>query len=121
MTAFVHFDECVSALHCFQFVGEIARHTVANVPDIEVVGRANENYWILFGCVFRAIDVGRHAFSVAHRNHQLALDDSNRLQLTFDRVSAGDQFRACSASTLSAGSILKKFLTGYAENSNYYY
>src|SRR5215831_15909021 len=121
MTPLVHLYESVSALHCFQFGAEITRRAAANIPEIEVVGSTNEDRWIFFRRVFGTIDIGRHAFTVAHRNHQLAFDDCNRLKFSFDSVSAGDHFRSCSAPTLGAGSLLESALNGDSETCDYGY
>ena len=74
-TAFVHLNKSVAAFDCFEFVREIARRAVANVPVIEVVRRAHKDRWIFLRRVFRPVDVGRDPYAVAHRDHQFAFDD----------------------------------------------
>src|SRR5438034_8849240 len=51
VAAFVHLDENVPALYCFDLIAHVARHAVADVPEIKIVGRANEEGGVFPGCV----------------------------------------------------------------------
>ena len=84
MPALVHLDVCVAAFHRVELGAHVARRTVPYVPVVEIVWRAHEHdrhpspspsggLW--------PIDVGRHAYAVAHWYHDLAIDDGQRLEL----------------------------------------
>ena len=90
MATLVHLDKGIVPLYGFQLGGQIARRPTAHIPVVEVVGRADKDRGILFGCVFRAVDVRRHSLAVAHGHHQLALDDGYRLEFRFERASLCD-------------------------------
>ena len=97
MAALVHLHEGVAALHGGEFGGHVARRAVAHVPEIEVVGRADEDDGVLLRRVFGAVDVGGHALAVAHRDHQFAIDDGELCKFLFGGV------RAAMSSLFGAG------------------
>src|SRR6185437_5400702 len=73
--ALVHLDEHVTTLHGFELARKIARRAVADVPVVEVVRRAHEDRRVFLRRVFGPVDVGSDPDAIAHRNHELALDD----------------------------------------------
>ena len=75
LAALLHVDERVPVLDGRECGGHVARHAVGDVPEVEVVGRADPDDRVLLRRVLRAVDVGRDADPVAHRDHHLALDD----------------------------------------------
>jgi len=84
VSALVLHDIRITALDGGDRRGHIRRHAVAHVPEIEVVGRLDEDGPDFAARVFRAVDVGREPHPVAHRHHHLALDDGNRLQFVLE-------------------------------------
>ena len=92
VTALVHGDVRVTAFDGFDDTAHIARNAIAHVPVIEVVRRANKHHRIFSRRVFRAIQIRRHAFAVAHTNHQLAFDDGDFVQFFFKLVSLRSHF-----------------------------
>src|SRR5206468_7812637 len=63
-------------------------------PIIKVVRGAHENDRILPGFILRAIHIGSHALTVAHRDHQLAIDYGNGFKLFFFGVAIIDELLA---------------------------
>ncbi len=81
VSALVLHDVGIPALDGGQRGRHVARDPVADVPVVEVVRRAHPDRRHLLRGVLRSIDVGGEPDAVAHRHHDLALDDRNRLQL----------------------------------------
>jgi len=92
--ALVHHHVRVAALHRVQLRGHRPWHAVANVPEIEVVWCAREDRPIGPRGVLRIVDVGGHAYAVAHRHHHLALDHRKRFQFVLDIPAALDLLRS---------------------------
>ena len=116
MSSLVHLDVDVSALYRVEFSRHVTRRAVADIPKIEVIWSANKDRRIFLRCVFRPIDIGRHALTVTHRDHELALDNSNRLQFILNRVSPGDHFRGQAGSSLGLDSLFGDSFTDNAES-----
>ena len=77
-------DVGVAPLHDGERRGHVGGHAVADVPVIEVVGRLREHNRDRAGGVLRAVDVGGQPDPVAHRHHDLALDDGDGLELVLE-------------------------------------
>ncbi len=75
----------VAALHGVEHGRHVRGHAVAHVPEVEVVRRTDEDRRHLAGGVLRVIDVGGEADAVAHRQHHLAVDHGERLELRLQR------------------------------------
>ena len=101
MAALVLDDVGVAPLHRSQRRRQVARHAVAHVPVIEVVGRPHPDDRNLRRRILRAVDVGRQPNAVSHRHHHLALDDGNRLKLLFDFPAPRRRIRRESGPALS--------------------
>ena len=89
--ALVHLDIGIAALDGVEFGAHVARRAVAHVPEIEVVRRADKDDGVFLRSVLGAVDVGGHALAVAHRHHELALDDGDLRQLLFGGVAGRDE------------------------------
>src|SRR5262249_11231735 len=46
MSALVHLDKCISALHCLQRSGHVGGDSVLYTPKVEVVRRAHKDRWV---------------------------------------------------------------------------
>src|SRR5438477_8886635 len=92
MTTLIDLDIGKPALHCIEFVAHVARHSVAHIPKIEVVRRAQEHGWIFLRRVLWPVNIRRHPLTVTHRNHQLALDNGNGFEFLFALVALRDLF-----------------------------
>ena len=103
VAALVHLDIRVAALDGFELGGQVARRAATHVPVIEVVRRADKDDRILLGRVLGPVDVGRHAFAVAHRHHDFALDDGERFQLLFGGIACGNHLRVERRTRLGRG------------------
>src|ERR1041384_4155741 len=101
MSTLIDLDIGISTLHRIEFAVHVARHSVAHIPKVEVVRRADKNSWVFPGLVLRPIDVRSHALSVTHRNHQLALNDRNGFEFLFALVALRDLFRRQPGALLS--------------------
>ena len=101
VAAFVHLDKRVAALHGSQFRGEIARCAQFHVPVIEIVGSAHEDNGYFLRRIFRTINIGRHALSVPHGNHDFAIDNGERFEFLLNGVPAGDQLKIAGGGRLS--------------------
>jgi hypothetical protein len=77
-------------LDCFQWGRHVAGRAQFHVPVIEVIGSADEDDGILSRLVLGAVDVGLHAFAVAHGHHDLAFDDGDGFEFAFGCVAPGD-------------------------------
>ena len=92
MAALVHFDVRIAMLDGLEFGVQVARSAATHVPVIEIVGRADKDDWILLGRILGAINIGRHAFAIAHGHHDFALDDGQRFQLAAAHFAFDDSF-----------------------------
>ena len=78
----------VAALDRCQNRAHVGRHAVAHVPEVEVVGRLDEDDRHLAGGILRAIDVGRQPHAVLHRDHHAPFDDGDVLEFGFEILAA---------------------------------
>ena len=91
VAALVHLDEDVAAFDRFEFGGHVPVAAEADVPEVEVVGRAAEDDGIFLAGVLRPIDVGGHARAVLHRHHHFAIDDGDVFELLLDGLALFDE------------------------------
>jgi hypothetical protein len=107
MAALIHLHVSIATFDCVEFGTHIAHDTVAHIPKIEVVRRARKDCRVFPGSVFRAIDVGRHAFPVTHRHHHLAIDDGKRFEFLFALITLRDLFRRKAGALLRVNLVWK--------------
>ena len=65
----------IAAFDCRQDGGHVRGNSVAYIPEVEIVRRANPDGGDFAGGVFGAVDVGGQPHAVAHGHQHLAIDD----------------------------------------------
>ena len=99
MPALVGADIRVSALHCLELRAHIGCGAKAHVPVVHVVGRTDEYRW-RFIHTLGPVNVELDASAVAHRNHQLAVDDRYGLKCFFKRVAPCNEYSIARSAAL---------------------
>ncbi len=100
VAALVLNDVGIAALDRRDHRRHVAGHAVGHIPEVEVVWSADENGPHL-ARAFRPINVGGQPHAIAHRHHDLAIDDGDFVQLAFGRKPLRDLIGRKTAAPLS--------------------
>ncbi len=93
VSALVGADVRVAALHRVELRRHIGRGAEGDVPEVHVVGRADEDRRHRPVRVLRAIHVELHLRPIPHGHHELPIDDCDPLQLALERIAPRDERR----------------------------